>query len=148
MIYLCCNIITIFHCLVCFANYAHGLRFLCFDNYTAIVLSIFFRITSLALTKSLFTDQCEHPWWIWVRGFTKNWYHNHGKTMHKKPSVHYIKSTLADNITLKYSIQCYFKDLWNQMATPVSSFTKEVNPRLAKRPFEINGCLANLNQRP
>ena len=26
---------------------------------------------------------------------------------------------------------------------PVTSFTKEVNPRLAKRPLEINGRLAN-----
>ena len=28
--------------------------------------------------------------------------------------------------------------------TPVASFTKEVNPRLAKRPLETNGRLANL----
>ena len=27
---------------------------------------------------------------------------------------------------------------------PVASFTKEVNPRLAKRPLKINGRLANL----
>ena len=26
----------------------------------------------------------------------------------------------------------------------VASFTKEVNPRLAKRPLKINGCQANL----
>ena len=28
--------------------------------------------------------------------------------------------------------------------TPVTSFTKEVNPRLAKRPLITNACLANL----
>ena len=28
--------------------------------------------------------------------------------------------------------------------TPVASFTKEVNPRLAKRPLKTNGRLANL----
>ena len=26
---------------------------------------------------------------------------------------------------------------------PVASFTKEVNPQLAKRPLVFNGCLAN-----
>ena len=28
-------------------------------------------------------------------------------------------------------------------STPVASFTKEVNPRLAKRPLKTNGRLAN-----
>ena len=28
-------------------------------------------------------------------------------------------------------------------STPVASFTKEVNPWLAKRPLKTNGCLAN-----
>ena len=31
---------------------------------------------------------------------------------------------------------------WSQQ-TPVASFTKEVNRRLAKRPLFFNGCLAN-----
>ena len=30
-----------------------------------------------------------------------------------------------------------------QIGTPVASFTKEVNPRLAKRPLKTNGRLAN-----
>ena len=30
------------------------------------------------------------------------------------------------------------------MLRPVASFTKEVNPRLAKRPLKTNGRLANL----
>ena len=29
-------------------------------------------------------------------------------------------------------------------ADPVASFTKEINPRLAKRPLKTNGRLANL----
>ena len=34
-------------------------------------------------------------------------------------------------------VLCHF------MLSPVASFTKEVNPRLAKRPLKINGRLAN-----
>ena len=32
----------------------------------------------------------------------------------------------------------------SQIQIPVASFTKEVNPRLAKRPLKTNGRLANL----
>ena len=49
----------------------------------------------------------------------------------------------------KYRVEMYYlllgylhESSWIQ-CFPVASFTKEVNPRLAKRPLKINGRLAN-----
>ena len=39
------------------------------------------------------------------------------------------------------SIIFYIQSVYH--CTPVASFTKEVNPRLAKRPLKTNGRLAN-----
>ena len=36
-----------------------------------------------------------------------------------------------------------FGCIFNQLNIPVASLTKEVNPRLVKRPFVFNGRLAN-----
>ena len=41
----------------------------------------------------------------------------------------------------RFNFQCVLKTVGS--FTPVASFTKEVNPRLAKRPLKINGRLAN-----
>ena len=89
-------------------------------------------MTPLVNNKLAFTHRSWNLHWMWSAIKLVQW--------HKTAGVGFL---IIGSETVEESISYSLLDRNVSSLTTVASFTKEVNPRLAKR-LKTNGCLANL----